>query len=135
MTWFTLLMRNFKLILITLGVSALLTSGAWLYFHGKKVGNMQLTIDHLESQVETEKNIREILNDITLENLESKNKIIDAQRNAIKELSDAKENDADVANYYDQPYPERLRTIRERARCVSMPYLCDTDDGKQDSKD
>lgn len=135
MPWFTLIMKNLRLVLITLGISALLTSGAWLYFHGKKVANMQLTIDHLESQVETEKNIREILNEVTLENLNAKNEIIESQRKAMKELSDAKENDPAVINYYDQPYPERLRIVRERARCVSMPYLCDLDGGEQDSKD
>jgi len=135
MNWFTLLMRNFKLILITLGVSALITSAVWLYFHGKEVASMQLTIQHLESQVETEKKVRDILNEVTLENLETKQEIINAQRNAIKELQNAKETDPVVGDYYDQSYPDRLRTIRERARCVSMPYLCDTDGGEQNSKD
>lgn len=135
MNWVTLLLKNLKLVLITLGVSALLTSGAWLYFHGKKVASMQVTIEHLESQVETEKNVRDILNEVTLENLEIKNSIIKAQRDALEEIKDAKETDPVVRDYYDQPYPERLRSIRERARCLSMPYLCDTDGGKQDSKD
>lgn len=135
MPWFTLIMKNLKLILITLGISALLTSGAWLYFHGKKVANMQLTIQHLESQLETERNVRELLNEITVENQELKNEVAEAQRQATEEIKDAKQNDTDVADYYDQQYPERLRTIRERARCVSMPYLCAPADGEQDSKD
>lgn len=135
MNWISLALKNFKLILITLGISALITSGVWIYFHGKEVATMQSTIDHLETQVETEKVVREILNEVTLENMKQKEEINKGLMDALEELRDAEKQDEAVSDYYDQSYPERLRTIRERARCVSMPYLCDSDGGKQDSKD
>jgi hypothetical protein len=135
MNWVSLALKNFKLILITLGVSALITSGVWLYFHGKKVQSLVSENQLLKTQIEQEIKVREILNEVTLENMKEKEEINKGLMDALEELRDAEKQDEAVSDYYDQSYPERLRTIRERARCVSMPYLCDSDGGKQDSKD
>lgn len=135
MNWISLILKNFKLILITLGISALITSGAWLYFHGKKVQSLVSENQLLKTQIEQEIKVREILNEVTLENMKEKEEINKGLMDALEELRDAEKEDRAVSDYYDQSYPERLRVIRERARCVSMPYLCDSDGGKQDSKD
>ena len=135
MNWISMILKNLKLIIIVMVLSTLMTLGVGLYFHGKKVQSLVSENQLLKTQIEQEVKVREILNEVTLENMKEKDEINKGLMDALEELRDAEKQDKDVSDYYDQSYPERLRTIRERARCVSMPYLCDSDGGKQNSKD
>jgi len=126
------LLSNFKVISIALAIGGAVAFGVGLYFHGKKVERLQSQIELLESQAESEKIVREIIDDLSEQNIQQRDQISQAQANAEQEISEAKKQDEEVANYLDDDIPERVQLARERARCLSLPYTCPSDSGEQD---
>ena len=125
-----MIFKNFKVISIALAVGAAISFGAGLYFHGKKVQSLQSEIKLLRSQAESERIVREIVDDAAVQNQEQRNKIEQASSDAQKEIREAKDEDESVREYLSTDIPERVQLARERARCVSLPYTCESDAGK-----
>lgn len=127
------LFKNFKVISIALTVGAAISFGAGLYYHGKKVQSLETQIELLRSQAETERVVREIVDDAAVRNQEQRVQIEKALSNAQKDIREAKNEDEVVREYLSTDIPERMQSVRERARCLSLPYTCESSTGKQDS--
>ena len=129
------LFKNFKVISIALAIGAAVSFGTGLYFHGKKVQSLQSQIELLESQAESERIVREIVDDASVRNQEQRNNIEQASSDAREEIREAKDEDQSVREYLSTDIPERVQLARERARCVSLPYTCKSDATEQDSSE
>lgn len=129
------LFKNFKVISIALAIGAAVSFGTGLYFHGKKVQSLQSQIELLESQAESERIVREIVDDAAVRNQEQRNDIEQASSDAQKELREAKDEDESVREYLATDIPERVQLARERARCVSLPYTCKSNAAEQDTSE
>ena len=126
----TTILKNFKTISIALAVGAAISFGTGLYFHGKKVQALQSTIELLQSEAEAERIVRGIVDDAAVNNQEQRNNIEQASSDAQREIREAKDEDQSVREYLSTDIPERVQLARERARCVSLPYTCESDAGK-----
>jgi len=121
------LFKNFKVISIALAIGAAVSFGTGLYF--------QSQIELLESQAESERIVREIVDDASVRNQEQRNNIEQASSDAREEIREAKDEDQSVREYLSTDIPERVQLARERARCVSLPYTCKSDATEQDSSE
>ena len=119
--------KNFKLILGALLLGGAIASGAGLYLHGKKVQSLESQIELLQSQAETERVIRTIVDDAAVNNQEQRNAIEQASNDAQRDIREAKNEDESAREYLATDIPERVQLARERARCVSLPYTCPPD--------
>lgn len=124
------LFKNFKVISIALAVGAATSFGAGLYYHGKKVQSLETQIELLRSQAETERVVREIVDDAAVRNQEQRVQIEQASSNAQKDIREVKDEDEAVREYLSTDIPERMQSIRERARCLSLPYTCESSSGE-----
>lgn len=126
----TTLLKNFKTIAIALAIGASVSFGVGLYHHGKTVQSLQTKIELLQSQADSERIIRKIVDTASIENQEQRNVITQASSDAQKDLREAKDEDESIAEYLAVDIPKRVQLTRERARCVSLPYTCASDAGE-----
>lgn len=119
-------LKNFKVIVIAVTVGAAISFGVGLYYHGKKVQSLETQIELLRSQAETERVVREIVDDAAVRNQEQREQIEKALSNAQKDIREAKNEDEVVREYLSTDIPERVQSVRERARCLSLPYTCES---------
>jgi len=135
MNWITLALKNIKLILISIGIAALITSGIWIYFHGKSVQRMSTQIELLQTEIEQQKKVSEILNEVNQEYQKQRDEREKSLLESLRSLREVKENDEVSNKYLDQPIPDGVRTVRERARCLHLPYLCGETERDENSSD
>lgn len=126
-------LKNFKVIVIAVTVGAAISFGIGLYYHGKKVQSLEAQIELLRSQAEAERVVREIVDDAAVRNQEQREQIEKALSNAQKDIREAKNEDENVREYLSTDIPERVQSVRERARCLSLPYTCESSSREQDS--
>ena len=125
-------LSNIKTIGIAIVIGGAITFGAGLYFHGKKVQELESKIVLLESQTETEQIVKDIVDESAKKRLDRRREINEAISEANEELLDVQNNDEESRDYLSRDIPERVRLARERARCVSLPYTCTSDGREQD---
>lgn len=126
----TTALKNIKVIGIALLIGGAISAGAGLYYHGKKVESLESKIEFLEAQTQVEQAVKEIVDDAAEENIEQRREISQAESDAIQAIQEAKKEDEEVNNYLNTPIPDRVLTIRKRARCVSLPYTCESSSGE-----
>jgi len=123
----TAVLKNIKVFSIALLIGGVIASGAGLYFHGKKVERLQSQIELLQAEAETERIVRAIVDDAAEQHLEERQVISQARSDATQQLQEVKKQDEDVADYLNADIPDGVLTIRDRARCISLPYTCSSD--------
>jgi len=134
-TIITTVLKNIKVIGTALLIGAAISFGAGLYYHGKKVQSLETQIELLESQAETERVVREIVDDAAVKNQEQREDIEQASSDAQRDIREAKDEDENVREYLSTDIPERVQSVRERARCISLPYTCESSSGESDSSE
>ena len=133
--------KNIKF-LAGLGLVLILVTGGYsLYFHGKQVERLRGKIEVLEqsnnslqAELKSSRIVTEILNEETLRYSLERKQLEKAYKDSLNDLKELKDKDEVSNDYLNDLIPERVRSLRERARCISMPYLCGEASGNHDNK-
>ena len=134
--------KNIKL-LVGVGVVLLvLATGFGVYYHGKnvealsnEVSSLEAKNESLEADLESHRIASEIIREESEKYQREQKQRLNNYKELVSELQELKENDKDSRDYLNNSIPNGVRTVRERARCISLPYLCGEAGRDEDSKD